>query len=145
MLRSHRPKQEFTKCIRGARRRALGASPQGANCDLAPSKSRKHLKVLPIDRCCSPARSSLIMERLWSSPREAACEALESIEMETAFAVASFRAAYAERTALWSLVFSVGRFFASARVVSFRKPLPASAAPSLRRRLARAGFVHAAV
>ncbi len=69
----------------------------------------------------APAPPSLAMERLWSSPMEAAFEALESTGMEAAF-LSVVRAA------------SCGTDCATAR-----------SSPALRRRLARAGFVHAAV
>ncbi len=115
--------------------------------------------------CLAPAPPSVAMERLWSSRMEAACAARRSSPMETPFAIADRgrdRSAGVYRDggpirwrvvqtnqrgpdAAWSLVFSIGKFFASARVVSFHKPLPAAAAPSLCRRLARADFVHAAV
>ncbi len=45
----------------------------------------------------------------------------------------------------WSLVYWVGCVFECAELFSFTCPLSPFIAPSLRRRLARAGFVHTAV
>ena len=65
--------------------------------------------------------------------------------METAFAAASFRPAYAGRTALgrWSIGLEDSSPVRGLSLLANRHT--AAAAPSLRRRLARAGFVLAAV